>query len=297
VKKTTIINIIIAVIATLFIGAVPNRLNAQAYLSYDQTIGLIKTFDSGKHYTNGLTLDLIIQGMVDNDLYDYNSPYLSSYLTEGLKKRLIGGKSSEKIKKEAAAAEYPADGQLLELLYYTRQSGPQAFITDDDLRRKIGGKNGTGAAIKKSIVKLWKNKDITTNLIECLEGYPPETASLLADIIARTYYSDAAGTYENTDTSWASESLWSIYRAARLVELAKRSVVVKLLADNGYLQIPTVAYAEFEWSQGYYGYDKWPDVPIYLDPVVWTEDDVPGLQRLLGNPDYAVWAAEQLARM
>lgn len=285
-----------AAVMALFIGVPSSRLYGQT-VSYDQTISLITAFDKEKHYgtnTTGPILDLIIYGMVDNDYYYSDNEY--SYLSEGLKKRLLHV-SSGKIKEEAATAEYPQDGKLLELLFYTRQAAPNSFITDDDLRSKVGGKNGTGASIKKSVEKFWKSKYITDNLVDCLEGYPPETSAVLADIISRTWYSDDANVYENTDTSWASQSLWCIYRDARLVELAKRSAVVKLLADHGYIVIPTVAYAEFWWSQGYYGYDEWPNIPIYLDEVVWSYADVPDLQRLLVNPDYAQWAAEQLAIM
>jgi hypothetical protein len=288
IKKTTILNITVAAIALIFISE-PSRLIGQT-VSYSQTVTLIGTFDKEKQYvesTTGPILDLIIQGMIDND---------GVYLAEGLKWRLVGNISSTRVKNGAAAAEYPDDGKLLELLFYTGQSVP-AFITDADLRSRVGGIKGNGTAIKKSVESFWKNKDITTNLIECLEGYPPETAAVLVDVISRTWYSGVAKIYENTDVSWASESLWAIYHDVREVELAKRSVVVKLLAENGYIEIPTVTYAEFIWSQGEYGYAKWPDIAIDLDPVTWSEADVPDLQRLLGNPYYRSFAQSLLTNM
>ena len=96
--------------------------------------------------------------------------------------------------------------------------------------------------------------------------------------------------YEDTDTSWASQSLWQIYRDARTVELAKRSAVVKLLAIQGYVSVPTSTYAYFVYSGS-------PEVYIYLDHADWSADDVPALRRLAGNPYYAAAAQRQLSAM
>lgn len=288
--------VVTAIIAITFIACgIPSRGNSQT-ISYDDEILLINTFEKQKVNTNKVTgpmLDQIVEGLIQNDgLPPGSNPSDGIGDSEGLKKRLVGGAGTTKIRAQAALT--PSDGNLLQLLYYTRQSVVPAFITDDQLRGLIGGKNGTGAAIKSSMSKFWNNQNISNNFIECLEGFPSAQAAVLVDVISATWYRGSAGVYEKTITSWASQSCWQIYHDGREVELAKRSAVVKLLANQGYLTLPTVTYAQFIWSQGYYGYDKWPDIPIYWDTVSWSQADIPDLTRLLSNPYYSAAAQVEL---
>jgi len=269
--------------------------------SYAETIELITQLQKEKTFTNTITgpiLDAILQGLIANDGAPPGAnPEDGISDSEGLKKRLVGSSSTSRIQKQAAAAMEGGDGRLLELLYYTAQSTVPAFMDDDTLRSQVGGKKGTGAAIKKAIAKFWTNKSITTNLIECLEDYPPAQAAVLVDVISATWYRSSAHVYEQTTTSWASQSYWQIYHDGREIELAKRSVVVKLLAGQGYLTLPQQTDAQFIWSQGYYGYTKWPDIPIYWDPITWSASDVPGLIRLLGNTHYGAAARAELTAL
>jgi len=221
-------------------------------------------------------LSSIIFGMVANDL---------DYLSEGLKRRLLSYSTAAKILKQAAAAEYPANGDLLKLLFYSRQNTVAVFITDAGLKSLVGAHGGSILYAERGF---WKNKDINqTNVIRALEGYPPATAVVLVDVISRTWYRAGTQNYEDIDTSWASQSLWQIYCDVREVELAKRSTVVKLLAFEGYLEIPTVTYAEFDWS-------GWASTPIYLDTVSLSSADIPDLTRLTTNPYYGVMATKAL---
>ncbi|MDR3558567.1 MAG: hypothetical protein P4L61_03480, partial [Candidatus Pacebacteria bacterium] len=249
-KKNQIVGVV-AVIGTCAIAGLPCiSIAQQATISYSQTVSLIATFDSEKHYTastTGPVLDMIFWGMVDNN---------GAYLSEGLTKRLVGGTiTAAKIKTEASAASYAYDGALLELLFYTKENVP-VEATDAGLRSDVGGAKGKGTAIKASIANLWKNKAITANLTECLEGYPPDEAVVLVNVISTPWFNSSKKVYENTDATWASQSYQQICHDARMVELAKRSVAVKLLAEQGYVQIPTVTYAVFEWSANKYGYTK-----------------------------------------
>ena len=278
-KKFKFLNI--TAIMGLFIGAATGRLMAQEE-SYDDVIAQIKKFENQKLYTvsnTGPMLDSIISGIIQND---------GGYLCEGLDRRLVGYVSAAKILKQAATAETPSDGNLLELLFYTRQAPVPVFITDVGLKGRVVQ---NGAAIKRAEAGFWDAKDINkTNVIQALEVYPPETAVVLVDIISRPWYQAGGQVYENIDTSWASQSLWDIFYSAREIELAKRSVVVKLLANQGYITLPSVVYADFVYS-------GWPSIPIYLDSVTWSVADVPALQRLLSNPYYSAAANAELQNL
>lgn len=297
-KPTTTLVAAAIIIATALItfGITP-RVNSQT-IPYDDEIVLIRTFEKQKTYTNSVTgpmLEQIVQGLIQNDgLPPGSNPSDGIGDSEGLKKRLVGSAGPAKIRAQADAALTPGDGNLLQLLYYTRQSVVPAFLTDAQFRGLVGGKNGNGATIKTSIARFWNNQNISNNFIECLESFPAPQAAVLVDVISATWYRGSAGIYENTVTSWASQSCWQIYHDGREVELAKRSVVVKLLANQGYLTLPTVTYAQFIWSQGYYGYDVWPDIPINWDIVGWTQADIPNLTRLLNNPYYSTAAQAEL---
>ena len=245
-KKTLKISIAAVI---LLLGASPCRLLAQ---SYDQVLTQIVAYENLKKITPataGPELDSIIQGMIYNE---------GGYLAEGLKRRLVGYSSSTLILKQAAAAETAAEGNLLELLFYTRQNPVPVFITDADLHNWVVR---NGAAIKLAELGFWKGANIDkTNVIEALGGFPPATAAVLVDVVSDTWYQAGNSVYERIGTSWASESLWQVYKDVRKVEFAKHSVVVKLLGQQGYITIPSVTYAEFEWSGA-------ASVPIYLDPV------------------------------
>ena len=285
-RNTKIINITIATIVFAIIG-LPGQIFGQTVVSYSQTIALIAAFNKDKTYsaqTTGSTLNLIIYGMADND-------YL--FLSEGLKFRLGQNISLAKVKLEAAGALNVYEGNFLLLQYYTRHNIPPN-LEDTALRSRVGGVHGQGTSIKVSMANMWKSRNITTNLIQCLEGFDPQTAANLVNVVCRPWYSPSAKVYENTDPTWASESLLYIYTDVNTVEVAKRSVVVKLLAEQGYIQIPTYTYAYFTWSVQTFGYAKWPDIYIYLDPVNWSASDIPSLKRLVNNPNYSAAARSAL---
>ena len=250
-------------------------------LSYNQTINLITTFESQKTYspsTTGPMLNQIIQGLAAN--------YANDGLYAGLEKRLVGSLSTTKMKLQAAGAENNADAQFLAMLYYASQSVVPAQITDDNLKSRVG-KDGKG--LIKAEETFWKNSNLT-NGYGAFEQYSPAMAGILASVVAMTWYQGAAKVYENTSPTWASESLWQIYSKIRLVELAKHSTVLKLLAQEGYLDLPTFTRAHFEWS-------GMPDIWINLTFVHWTSNDLAELVRLLDNPYYKPMAQRQLVQM
>lgn len=252
---------------------------SQTYTSYNQTMATIVSFEKMKNYgpsTTGPILASILDGMIANNcVYGY----------PGFKSKLLNV-SETKVLKQAVSAIDDCDGEMLALLFYTRQTTP-SWITDKNLQNRVGDHGGN---LKKSVVDKWSIPELNTGLITVLEEYPPGTAAILVDIISQPYWSNPARTYELTAVSWASESLWQIYYDIRLVELAKRSVVVKLLNDFNYICVPSVTYAEYRYS-------GWPDKPIYLDPVYWSYNDVTDLIRLLDNPMYCNMARYELHAM
>lgn len=274
------LNIKAATILLLFCG-LPCTIFAQANLSYDGVISLISTFESQWKYNtpeaNSVELSNIYKGMIMNN---------DTGGSEGLKKRLVGSLSTARMKLQCSAVGDTNEGQLLALMYYTRQSPVPAFIEDTGLRSRVG-KNGTG--ILKSEDTFWKNPEIA-DCITALEAYPPQTAAILVQVIAKTWYQGSAKIYEDTYTSWASESLWQIYDDIRTVELARHSAVVKLLANEGLVTLPTVTYADFIYS-------GWQPIPIDIPPATWTGADLAELVRLLGNPYYKLAAQRQLTNM
>jgi hypothetical protein len=265
----------------LLFGGLTWPIFGQTDLSYSGVISLIGTFESqwknNAPQTDNVMLGNIFQGMIANN---------SAEDSEGLKKRLVGSLSTAKMKAQGTAVGDTNEAQLLALMYYTEQSVVPAFIEDTTLRGRVG-KNG--AAILKAQDGFWKTATIT-NCIDALEAYPPETAAGLVKVIATTWYQGAAKIYEDTDTSWASESLWQIYDDIRTVELARHSLAVKLLANEGLVTLPTVTYADFAYS-------GWPSIPITIPPAVWTGADLADLVRLLGNPYYKLAAQKQLVNM
>jgi hypothetical protein len=128
------------------------------------------------------------------------------------------------------------------------------------------------------------NKPVFLNNINYIEQLPPQMAASFLHMIAVPIYSD------NDTMTWASESWACCLNDAQLAKVASSSAVAKLLNENGLITIPTVTYAEFQWS-------GWPDEAIKLTPVVWTSKDVPNLTRMLNNPNYSAFASTALAQI
>jgi hypothetical protein len=224
--------------------------------------------------------------------YDANTPVLFAKIMEGMifnsfrgphyKKLLVGNITSAKIIRQSSAI-HPADGTFLKLMYNTKKATP-AFITDATLKSAVVGK---GVLIRYVVGQNWSKPAVTKSKLRVLENYTPVDAAELAQLITIPCCKDSA---EGYPISWASESLWQIYYDANMVEFAKRSVVVKLLAAEGYITIPTQTHAEFRWS-------GWRNITIPLKSITWTSKDVPELERLLANGHYSEMAQKQLTLM
>ncbi|KND49921.1 MAG: hypothetical protein AB197_00215 [Parcubacteria bacterium C7867-002] len=227
---------------------------------------------------SGPMLHYILNGMVDH--YGESS--------EGLKFRLVRNISKRKVLKMAAGASDPREGKLLQLLYATRQSPVNHFITDDRLAKLFGTAAGR---ITTAQTHFWKRID--QDLIDVLEEYPPEVMEILVYVIAQPFYSGIRHPdthYESATTSWASQSLWEVYNSFRRVELARRSLVVRLMAEEGIIEIPDRVGAHFLWSGR-------PTRWIYFDLPRIDVSDAPGLLRLKDNPYYGELARAKMDRL
>jgi hypothetical protein len=162
-------------------------------------------------------------------------------------------------------------------------------LNEKALKRIVGA---DGSAIKSSVARAWQKNEVGNSFIDVLEEFSPEINIEMIDLISQPYFNSKAPIYKNTLVTYASQSLFEVYYNVRLIELTKRSVVVKLLATYGYINIPRTTSAEFRISGD-------PKIVIFLDDVSWDEYDVPGLQSLVesNNPYYGNAAAAQLHSM
>lgn len=271
-------------------------------LSYSETITLIEQYTKMKEHTpetSGPLLHEILQAMIDNYAYVvytqqiviHHKLELREYYqrsTEGLKMRLVRNLSKRKVDRMALAATDPREGKLLRLLYQTRQSPVRVFITDDRLDSLFGSRGGRIKAVERHF---WKRID--QNLIDVLEEYPPETTEILTYIIAQPFFSGIRRpekNYESAWSSWASDSLRHVYFSCRKVELARRSVPVRLLASNGLADVPAVVGAQFIWS-------GWNTRWMWLDFPWFGPDDISELNHLTNNVYYGELAKKMIVNV
>ena len=276
--------LVISLIAALIAFAV-SSCSANAQDSYDQTIQCIKAFERAPTYTPATTGALLTEILYDMSYWE------PVPMSEGLKYRLIGNVSRSKFLGQLNGVDDPADGLLMLLMYDTQQGIP-INMRDTALKSKA---SNNGASIKNIVQRVWNKPEIANaQLTQCLEAYDPRTSAALARTICKPFYAPASPTYENTSPYWASQSMFKIHYDMNLVELAKRSVVVKLLRDHGYVNVPTTTYAEFIYS-------GWPNMTITLGSVTWGQNDIAVLERLCAtdtyNSYYGYWAWQQLRNM
>ena len=301
----------------IIVSLLPIRSSGQTNLTYDEVITLVETLRKQKpaEYapeTTGVMLHDILQGMIDNyrygaytanvhyityrgnrivrDIYELQE-YHGGY-TEGLKKRLLQNLTAKRMLLLAETLPDPRERKFLQLLFHTRRSVVPAFITDDGLKSRFGRH---GYSVRLAEWRFWVHKhklitNPTNNLVDVFEEYPPETAATMINIVAQTWFKGSNRIYEDTWTSWASRSLWNAYFQIRQVELAWRSVALKLMSDNRQFLLPSYTKAEFIWSGA-------PDRVMDLHFTRWTTNDVLTLVRLRDNPYYGTAARKQLQKM
>ncbi len=267
---------LVAAVVTMSL-AMPTLGQTPAY-TYHEIISLITNLHAQKVVTSNTVsgaIGHIVQGLIDHH---------SSGGT--IKRNLFLRVKASVLKKEFKAAD-PEHGELLRLLYYSKQEVPY-FITDRNLKSRVPKK---GKSLRARIARNMGSKNIVSRL-HLLEDYNPQDAAALVEVIAQPWYSRSKSWGDDIDPnpSWASTSLWTIYHQARLAELAKRSVLIRLLTEEGLVPLPDSVDAYFTWS-------GMPNITIDLRFVHWTDKDRPELERLLTNSRYSAFAQRQLDRM
>lgn len=198
-----------------------------------------------------------------------------------LKEALFNGRTKDWSRAYAKSANNVRDKLTFELLYDTHTRVPDN-LTDANLEVLANG-----SRLKSKLTSVCKAVAIAE--LRVLEQYPPTQVPALYEAMTQPWYVDGAMPWGAYSTTWASESYWVDYQAAEKACLARRSVVLKLLADHGYVDIPTYAIAYFEWSDA-------PSVIINLNFPRWITADLKELKRLadLGNQYYSAWAQSEL---
>lgn len=276
----TVAVLLVLVVSTFGFGSVRNRsynLVVPELGSFEGFAESIREFRTTNDYSSEWARCQLTEIIYNIGRYSHMAD------SEWFKRELVGYSSARRIALQARSAEYEYEGDLLRLLYITRQSLP-SFVTDSGLKARVGKKGGP---VNDAAQRVWRGNGIR-DLARCLESYPPEKAARLAQVICQTWYKGAPKNYVEVWPSWASESLSDVYFDIRMVELAKRSIVVKILGAEGLLGIPSATYAHFVWSGR-------ASVYIPLDDVGICHKDIPDLERLVGHPFYGELARKYLA--
>ena len=238
--------------------------------TYDQVIGFITNLHIMKIVTSNTVAPLMAQ-IVDG-LIDHHS------FSVILKDQLLHVRASRLSKEMKAADQVEED--LVRILYHTRLILPY-YVTDASLGR-YARKNGL--YMKRHIARIYGSRAVTSRLT-VLEQYPPADVAALVEVISNPDYG-----YAGYGATWASESFFKLHYDIRIVELAKRAIIVSLRGEEGMITLPETGYAVFRWSGA-------PSIPVDLRFTRWSFADMDALVALLDNPYYAEMARNQLRRM
>ncbi len=263
---------IISACLTIFISSGLRQVHAQTAES--GTLDPIHELKKQKVHSRDTTGPLLTQ--VLNELMS------SGYSPGQLKQQLFVGMSAAKVHDIATMATTERESKLLLLLYHSRPGLVPHFITDSGLK-SIFERHGN-----QFLAKYHKqmNRDvITDDLVEVLELYSPANAVVISSLCASAWYHNGP-----RGVSYASERLLEMTYYVRQNELAKRSLVLRLLKEEGMIYLPTQVNVIYDWS----GHKP---TPIKLGVKEWATDDIAGLERLLDNPYYGWMARRQLDRM
>ncbi|MEI8328151.1 MAG: hypothetical protein WCG02_03380 [Candidatus Taylorbacteria bacterium] len=190
---------------------------------------------------------------------------------------VAGNMTKSRSRKVASSAYTKPEKQLFELMYDAATSTPE-YMEDTELQI-LGVKNG--ANLKKDVAKRLSGDN---GQLRALESYSPEEVVTIYENFSQPWF-----TYDNDPYSrptWAAVSLWYAKLDMCKAEMAKRSVVLRLLADQGKLDIPSSTSLDFFWSGA-------PSIFIDLSTIRWSKKDLTDLRRLSSNPLYYEAAQRQ----
>jgi hypothetical protein len=185
--------------------------------------------------------------------------------------------------KSAALPEHKA---MYSLLYKTALGVPNN-VTDAGLHDYAAD---DASSLKLAISQAFRKRKVTAREYESYSLFAPEIGARLVQATATPWFVSGELPEGAPWTTWASDSLYEIYRAISMAELAHKSVTVRLLRDFGYVTIPSSVDAYYTWSRA-------PNETITLPPAEWSSKDVGKLRKLLKNPLYAEMAQQKLAEL
>ncbi|MCF7877498.1 MAG: HEAT repeat domain-containing protein, partial [Candidatus Omnitrophica bacterium] len=208
------------------------------------------------------TDDEVARGLIEAALqvmkHDHNNAWLlkECFLTKIKKERLptIVEKFNQPNK------------DLLSLLYMTLQPRNRFYSTDGGFKHAIVEHD-----IERHLSALFDNPEIIDALAN-FEKLNPKSLKQFAMFI-KEISNTKAGEYVPT---YAQEDSEMLMEDIRLIELTRRSTVLKLLIQEGDFKVPEATFAIFRWSHS-------PTVKINLPPMVWSTSDVPNLRKLLNS--------------
>ncbi len=254
--------ILITTLIGLTFSILPNSYGQTFDAQYNSACLTISGFHKLKAYNTpaaGQKLSGILSSLV----------YYQCITNSELKYRLLAHLSAGKLRKESLSVPNWIEGDLLALLYYSKQTGPRPNMSNEDLAALLRRKNGVTKIID-SVLKVWDKPVLNNGLVDTLQDYRIDTAIPLAYLIAEPFWNHPAQIPESTQTSQVSRELWQAYYELRLNELVRRSVALRLLVEHGLMAIPHETYIG--------------NVKIVLDPLtIWNQYDIDGLYRIIDD--------------
>ncbi|MDD5164926.1 MAG: hypothetical protein PHG25_00080 [Candidatus Pacebacteria bacterium] len=258
---------VITALISLVISVCSNSFGQTHDAQYNSACLTISSFHKLKFYNTqmaGQKLSSIFDSLV----------YYQCVTNSELKYRLLTPISVGKLNKEIQVPNW-IEGDLLALLYYSRQTGPRPNLSNEDLAALLRKKDGVTKIIN-SVLILWDKPVLNNGLVDTLQDYRPETAMPLAYLIAEPFWKHPAKIPEQTQSTQVSRDLWQAYYELRLNELVRRSVALRLLVEHGVMCIPAETYVG--------------NVKIVLDPLtIWNQYDIDGLYRIIDDPFADPW--------
>jgi len=158
-----------------------------------------------------------------------------------------------------------SDKDLLKILYLAKQGVP---IGETDASLKWIFEDNK---VVKNVIELFDSENVSGCFVG-LEQYPPEQLKNVINAIVEVPYFGGYLPEGAPTTTWSSRRLKTAMQNIRLAELARRSVAVRLVAEDAKI-LPDTADAVFDWS-------GWPTIKIDLTLPPFGERDIPALKRL-----------------
>ena len=160
------------------------------------------------------------------------------------------------------------------LLFFGKQPVNRG-LTDDGLKYKAQ------SSVKKDIENIFSSKSMQ-ECISVLTNISPKNLSNLLSLLAKPYFV-GYNPHSSLPTTWAADSYEQVVFDITRTEIARHSIVLKLLVFNKNITLPKATYAEFRWS-------GMPSIKIYLSTVQLSKNNIPKLRDIIANTKYEYYS-------